>query len=59
MKNLDSVKAIVAYEPGTDVFTEGERSADISSKNELASKFSEPNMIPKEEFEKLKKCQFL
>ena len=59
MKNPNSVKAVVAYEPGTYVFPEGERPADISSKNELVSKFSEPNMIPKEEFEKLTKMPIL
>ena len=59
MKNPNEVKAVIAYEPGTYVFPEGERPADIPSKNEMVSRFSEPNMIPKEEFEKLTKMPIL
>lgn len=59
MKFDNDIKAIVAYEPGTYIFPEGEEPADIPSRNELAFNFSKVNTVPKKEFEKLTKMPIL
>lgn len=49
----DLVKGIVAYEPGSFSFPEGERPADVPAINALASEVLQPQMVPAEEFKKL------
>lgn len=55
----DKVKAIVAYEPGTYVFPEGEKIADIPTKNDFIKTLSKPTFIPVEEFKKLTEIPIL
>ena len=55
----DKVKAIVAYEPGTYVYPEGENIPDLPSKIELAYNISKPVYIPAEEFKKLTEIPIL
>lgn len=55
----DLVKGIVAYEPGTFIFPEGEKPSEITSKNQLALTISEPHMVPVKEFEKLTKMPIM
>lgn len=59
MKFPDLIKAIVAYEPGSVLFPEGETPADIVSDNTLAHTFTQPHMVPVEEFNKLTKMPIL
>lgn len=51
----DLVKAIVAYEPGSFVFPEGERPEDIPARADQVDFHMQPRMVPKEEFLRLVK----
>jgi pimeloyl-ACP methyl ester carboxylesterase len=53
------IKAIVAYEPGQFAFPEGERPAEIPSKNDLVNEAMQPQPVPLEEFKKLTKMPIL
>lgn len=49
----ESVKAIVAYEPGAFAFPEGERPADIPVKAAMVEDVMQPQMVPADDFKKL------
>jgi hypothetical protein len=49
----DTVKAIVAYEPGAFTFPEGERPETVPAKAEMVDMVMEPRMVSMEEFKKL------
>jgi len=53
------VKAVVAYEPGEYAFPEGEKVADIPTKNELLAKFMAPQFVSKEAFKNLTKMPIM
>ncbi len=55
----DNVKAIIAYEPGTYVFPEGENIPDIPSKIEQVNSISKPDFVSKEAFKKLTEVPIL
>jgi pimeloyl-ACP methyl ester carboxylesterase len=55
----DLVKAIIAYEPGSYSFLEGERPADVPFKNPVAGEVLQPQMVPLEEFKKLTKMSII
>lgn len=59
MENPDSVKAVIAYEPGACAFPEGELPPAIPAGHPLVDVFQAPQPVPMEEFKKLTQMPIL